>query len=46
MTLDLIRKDFSLKGSSHKIEDKQVPGIWLHINLRLQHLVPIGVDNF
>ena len=26
MTIDLIRNDLSLKGSSHKIADKQIPG--------------------
>ena len=33
MTVDLIRKDLSFKGSSHKIEGKQVPGIYLFANM-------------
>ena len=31
MTLVLIGKDLVLKGSTTKIEDKQVPGIYIYI---------------
>ena len=32
MTLVLIGKDLVLKGSTTKIEDKQVPGIYFYIS--------------
>ena len=40
MTIVLLEKDLVLEGSTPKIEDKQVPGIYTYINLYIHLHTP------
>ena len=47
MTLVLIGKDLVLEGSTTKIEDKQVPGIYIYIHIYVStHMFFHYSDNF